>query len=681
MEFDDFGNWLKKNGYLSAAMRLRWQLTVSRQVCQQNGETVNLANLLPDAVGENVSWTTATDILLLKTPNWVSQKGVLQRLELTTQLLLQTLNNKYYLKPQTSLNAADKGITLRWQLPEALLQQSYQEKFKVLGVNYLTYRSQTYLKILQQLNKYQWIFRYLTAATPQGTGKIHRSDFWQQQFTAKNRQIVKVPQSVTASDWQNFSFQPILSQMRVGQQIVEIVGGIETTGMELNPFYSSGVNPASLRLLKLLTAYFWSSPGVPAANIDVDLQHSNKLTRQVVLGNPFAGVPELKTAIKLLNHLADFSKIAASSQNLADDFEYWRLALVDGSQNLSGRIVRQLGNNSLKLNQLAQKNQTKMLVEWQQEKLLDHNSAELLTAAFSQGKPFQIISPAEHLVEIAGHLIGDGLLTDSTGNLGQRCWKNRQLANQLAAAAGWQVPAQWLIQNKTEFQQKYPNFAKVAVAIKGQHYTGSQVFRLPPSTKFLWQQIKQVLQNDAGCLIEQAQPGTCYRILIAGGQPLSVLERLPQQVVGDGHSTIQQLIRKKQELFRQQQRDFPFQTIESTVIDLQGQQLTTVLPRGTQLLLRFDSSYQTGEEYLEMFSEIDPSYLPVLQKLAADLQVVNGVLDVIIPNLYVKFRRHTPNQLIFLNAHQTTDLRIFKQLKIGEPRPIAKLILNQLIKK
>ncbi|MCI1632919.1 MAG: hypothetical protein LKI22_03065 [Liquorilactobacillus nagelii] len=50
---------------------------------------VNLANLLPDAVGENVSWTTATDILLLKTPNWVSQKGVLQRLELTTQLLLQ----------------------------------------------------------------------------------------------------------------------------------------------------------------------------------------------------------------------------------------------------------------------------------------------------------------------------------------------------------------------------------------------------------------------------------------------------------------------------------------------------------------------------------------------------------------------------------------------------------------
>ncbi|KRM07886.1 hypothetical protein FC89_GL001993 [Liquorilactobacillus ghanensis DSM 18630] len=682
MEFDDLGNWLKTNKFLAAATRFRWQLTVTHQVYQSTGKTVNLQQLLPDAAGENLAWTNASDLLILQTPNWLSKAGVLQRLELETQLLVQTLGKDYFLNPSSTLTSADQGVTIRWQLPEALLQQSYQEKFKALGINYLTYRSQIYLKILQRLNQYHWIFLYLTAATPQGTAKLQRSSYWQRHFAAKARSVQQViPHRLADRSWKKLNFRPYLTKMLVGQQAVEIVAGIEYAGLEADPFYSTGLNPAVLNLLQLLTAYFWAAPGIDTEKLDHKLQQGIDLSQQTAAGNPFAVIPELKTALKLFNHLADYRRVANMNQDFQLYFERWRSSLTDGTQNLSGRVLRQVGNNQAKLQQVAQKNQTRLIANWQNEKLIDHNSAALLTAAFAQGKTFQLISPTEHLVKIADKLIGDGLLTDDTGNLGQRCWHDRQLASQLAAAAGWQVPAQWLIRNRTEFEEKYADFAQAAVALKGRYQTGSRVFRLPPTAAELWQQIKQVLQHDQGCLVEQAQPGTCYRVLIAGGEPLSVLERLPQQVVGNGRSTIEQLIKQKQVLFQQQRRIFPFAAIETATLAEQGQQLTTVLPRGVQLLLRFDSSYQNGEEYLELFSELDPSYLTALKRLAADLNLVNGVLDVIMPNIYLKYQPRNSNQLFFLTAHQTTDLRIFQQLKMGSPRPLAKLILTQLLKK
>jgi D-alanine-D-alanine ligase-like ATP-grasp enzyme len=48
-------------------------------------------------------------------------------------------------------------------------------------------------------------------------------------------------------------------------------------------------------------------------------------------------------------------------------------------------------------------------------------------------------------------------------------------------------------------------------------------------------------------LIERQVPGTVHRILVLDGQPIGVLRRNPPRVVGDGRSTIRELIRRENE--------------------------------------------------------------------------------------------------------------------------------------
>ena len=181
-------------------------------------------------------------------------------------------------------------------------------------------------------------------------------------------------------------------------------------------------------------------------------------------------------------------------------------------------------------------------------------------------------------------------------------------------------------------------------------------------------------------MLSQSQFGSCYRILLVDQTPITILERLPQQVVGDGRSTIAQLIKRKQLQFDQQGRKFEFGELQRQTLAAQGRALQDVLPCGIQLLLRFDASTQSGEEYLEVSDQLDSSYLPVIKKVAAALKLKNGVLDVIISNLYQKFDPQTAaGQFYFLSAHQQADLTLLQQVKLGKPKPLGKLILQHLL--
>ncbi|WP_281164681.1 hypothetical protein [Liquorilactobacillus sicerae] len=683
MQFDDLGTWLQENQLLAATANLRWQVLLQRQLEKQPAQPVeNLGEFLTKAQGEDLQPVEKiVGGILLKTPGWLSKKGVLQRLKLTTLLLQKNLGSQVFLNPFSTVSQFDHGITLRWQLPEFLLQQSYQEKFKSLQLDYLAYRAQVYLKIIQQLNNNSWLLPYLTGSTPATDGKMVKSSFWLRHFTQRwPADFQFMVQNFTDQHWQSLPFRPLIVEIKTKGGSRKVIGGIELQSLELDPFSPVGITGATLDLFQLLTTYFWLAPGLVNDQLTIQLKQAFQKAGQQAAANPFAAILETKTSLKLFNQLTELIEIAkfSSAEQLLAECQTWRQLFKDGTQTKSGQLLRLSGRTEIKTWQLAQKSLDKLTTSWQQHELADSNSLEVLAAALAEGKSYQLLSGTEHLIKIEGQLIGDGFLVDTAGNLTQRCWRDRLLASQLAAAAGFQIPMQWQIKRQTDFERLYPQLAASALAIKGRYQRSAWAFRLPLRKEQLWPFVKQILQQDRACLLQQMQAGGCYRILLVAQKPITIVERLPQQIVGDGRATLGQLIEHKQLLFKQQQRAFPFAKLQQQTIDDQGYQLTDILPRGVQLLLRYDSSSQTGEEYLEVSQEIDRSYLTAIKRLAAALGMKSGVLDVIIPNIYRPFKLQAADQLYFLSAHQTVDLNLLRQVKLGPRRPLGKLILEQL---
>ena len=683
MQLDDLGKWLQQNNYLTLAANFRWQVLLQRQIKGQ---------LEQKKADSQVFWQQAqsrdlklldpqTDSILLKTPGFVSKKAVLDRLKLTTLLTLKNLGKSYYLNPFSLAIPSDQGVKIRWQLPESLLQQSYSAKFKALKIDYLTYRSQVYLKIIQQLNQYHWVLLYLTGAAKQVSERLQKSSYWE------TRQDRPAPRNFefTATDfknpnWSYLPFKPFNITVKVNSTVEKVIGGIELQGLELDPFSAIGLQADVLTWLQLATAYFLASFGIENEQLTATFNQALQRSQKTAAANPFAAIIELKAALAFLDKLTAYVKLAKLDAAFLTVIDKWRVLFKTGTQTKSGRLASMTIAPAKRAWYLAQQALDQLQDSWQTEELIDRNSIEVLSAALATGKNYQIISKKMHLIKVENQLIGDGFLLDSAGNLAQRIWQDRLLAGQLVNAAGYQVPFQWTVKIRADFEKKYPAFAELALAIKGRYQRGAFVFRLPlPKTK-LWQIIKQILQTNSECLIQQAQPGSCYRILLVDQTPLTILERLPQQIVGDGRSTIEQLIKRKQLQFKQQKRSFKFANLQRQTLAEQGRALNDILPRGIQLLLRFDSSTQSGEEYLEVSDQLDHSYLPVIKNVAAALKLKNGILDVIINNLYQKFdSQKATGQFYFLSAHQKADLNLLQQVKLGTPKPLGHLILQHLL--
>ncbi len=172
--------------------------------------------------------------------------------------------------------------------------------------------------------------------------------------------------------------------------------------------------------------------------------------------------------------------------------------------------------------------------------------------------------------------------------------------------------------------------------------------------------------------------GSNYTALIVGGKVISLVERIPQNVVGDGRSSIEKLIQNKRAKRKSLQSNFEFGKFQIATLAEQGRTSKDILPRGVQLYLRYDASTGTGADYFEALTEANRSCLGKIEQLAKILKMNDGGLDVIISNIY-----QTPNgednQFVFLNAHASPCFSEHELTLLGKTQHPADYIVKNAI--
>jgi D-alanine-D-alanine ligase-like ATP-grasp enzyme len=131
-----------------------------------------------------------------------------------------------------------------------------------------------------------------------------------------------------------------------------------------------------------------------------------------------------------------------------------------------------------------------------------------------------------------------------------------------------------------------------------------------------------VFGHDRVALVQTPVSGKDYRIVVLDGKIISAYERIPLNVVGDGKSTIHQLLAAKQKQFASTGRDTIIWRKDDRIVrSLRRQELFmhSVVPMRKTVFLLDNANLSTGGDAVDVTKTIHPEFKKIAIRLTADM--------------------------------------------------------------
>lgn len=160
---------------------------------------------------------------------------------------------------------------------------------------------------------------------------------------------------------------------------------------------------------------------------------------------------------------------------------------------------------------------------------------------------------------------------------------------------------------------------------------GSGVCKVHNKKEFM-QAVRALSGRENVFLVQRVALGRDYRIVVLDREIISAYQRLPLSVVGNGRSTIQQLLRFKQQQFRQVGRDtvLPLEDFRITnQLRRSNLSLLSVLPKGKRVELLSNANLSSGGDALDVTRTMHPTWRRLAIRLARDMNLRYCGIDVV----------------------------------------------------
>lgn len=142
------------------------------------------------------------------------------------------------------------------------------------------------------------------------------------------------------------------------------------------------------------------------------------------------------------------------------------------------------------------------------------------------------------------------------------------------------------------------------------------------SKQEFYKALRAIFKRDRVALVEQKVTGKDYRIVVLDKKVISAYERIPLNVMGDGKSTIQKLLKKKQKEFVALGRDTFIKINDPRIlVKLKHQQLSfkSIPAKGNQVFLLDNANLSSGGDSIDVTNKIHPDFERLAVKLTADM--------------------------------------------------------------
>ena len=150
---------------------------------------------------------------------------------------------------------------------------------------------------------------------------------------------------------------------------------------------------------------------------------------------------------------------------------------------------------------------------------------------------------------------------------------------------------------------------------------GNGVSRAHNKREF-YQAMRFVFTQDKIALVQKPVAGKDYRVVVVDDKIISAYERIPLNVVGDGISSIRQLLEDKQAQFVASGRDTKIEINDFRIaqkIKQQGLTSKSVTKTGQRVFLLDNANLSSGGDSLDVTKHIHPAFKEIAIRLTKDM--------------------------------------------------------------
>ncbi|GAX36074.1 cyanophycin synthetase [Nodularia sp. NIES-3585] len=273
-------------------------------------------------------------------------------------------------------------------------------------------------------------------------------------------------------------------------------------------------------------------------------------------------------------------------------------------------------------------------------------------------------------------------MTNNTGILGVELACDKEATKRILAAAGAPVPRGTVINFLDDLEEAIEYVGGYPIVIKpsdGNHGRGITIdIRTWDEAEAGYEAARLVSRS---IIIERYYVGRDHRVLVVDGKVVAVAERVPAHVVGNGRSSIADLVEEtNQDPNRGDGHDKILTKIELDrnsyqLLERQGYTINSVPPKGVICYLRATANLSTGGSAIDRTDEIHPENVWLAQRIVKIIGLDIAGLDIVTTDISRPLREM---DAVIVEVNAAPGFRMHVAPSIGTPRNVAGAVMDML---
>lgn len=273
-------------------------------------------------------------------------------------------------------------------------------------------------------------------------------------------------------------------------------------------------------------------------------------------------------------------------------------------------------------------------------------------------------------------------MTDNTSILGVELACDKEATKRILANAGVPVPKGTVINFLDDLPEAIEYVGGYPIVIKpldGNHGRGITIdIQNWEEAEVAYDAARQISRS---IIVERYYKGRDHRVLVVDGKVVAVAERVPAHVVGDGRSTIAELIEEtNKDPNRGEGHDKVLTKIELDrtsyqLLERQGYTLDSVLAKDEICYLRATANLSTGGIAVDRTDEIHPENVWLAQRIVKIIGLDIAGIDIVTSDISRPLRE-VDGVIVEVNA--APGFRMHVAPSQGTPRNVAGAVIDML---
>ncbi|MFV0424671.1 MAG: bifunctional glutamate--cysteine ligase GshA/glutathione synthetase GshB [Bacilli bacterium] len=449
---------------------------------------------------------------------------------------------------------------------------------------------------------------------------------------------------------------------------------IEVRNIDINPYVKGGANVEDLKFVELILVYCLLSE-LREEDIYEDVSNSNNIYA-------FEDV-----VIKDLDLLLKFND--ENNLGLEKIIEKKREEFLNRNL-LTTRLLNDLKSNSFL--QFGEDKATEYLQSAYNNRYkfvgfshMELSTQLLIKSAVKRGVKVEFLDEYDNFIKLSvddkSEIVKQCTQTNKDGFANVLAMSNKVVTKNILASHGMKVPvgADFVSKNGAYNYAIYLGKDFVVKPKSTNFGLGISIFKGNVIKEDVKKAIDFAFEYDSNILIEEYISGKEYRFLVIDGKVSGILNRVPANVVGDGVSTIKELVEiKNRDSLRGRGYVSPLEKInidESAKLFLHAQNLDeeSVLEENTQVFLRENSNISTGGDSIDYTDEVHQVFKDIAIAATDAFDITFCGVDIIIDDITNPYSNYGIIEVNFNPA-----IHIHSYPFIGKEREIAYDVLCAL---